>query len=96
MSKKRETSLEIDKIEAQEASIEAEDKVEPDTIASPKTKTVGEVNTIRLNVRANPSKESQVVKVIAEGEKVNIDLAKSTDDFYAIDDGFVMKQFITV
>lgn len=58
--------------------------------------TVGEVNTIRLNVRANPSKESQVVKVIAEGEKVNIDLAKSTDDFYAIDDGFVMKQFITV
>ena len=58
--------------------------------------TVGEVNTIRLNVRANPSKASQVVKVIAEGEKVNIDLAKSTDDFYAIDDGFVMKQFITV
>lgn len=58
--------------------------------------TVGEVNTIRLNVRANPSKESQVVKVIAEGEKVNVDLTKSTDDFYAIDDGFVMKQFITV
>lgn len=58
--------------------------------------TVGEVNTIRLNVRANPSKESQVVKVIAEGEKVKIDLTKSTDDFYAIDDGFVMKQFITV
>lgn len=62
----------------------------------PVTSTVGEVNTIRLNVRANPSKTSQVVKVIAEGEKVNIDLAKSTDDFYAIDDGFVMKQFITV
>lgn len=58
--------------------------------------TAGEVNTIRLNVRANPSKESQVVKVIAEGEKVNIDLTRSTDDFYAIDDGFVMKQFITV
>lgn len=62
----------------------------------PVTSMVGEVNTIRLNVRANPSKASQVVKVIAEGDKVNIDLAKSTDDFYAIDDGFVMKQFITV
>lgn len=62
----------------------------------PVTSMIGEVNTIRLNVRANSSKASQVVKVIAEGEKVNIDLAKSTDDFYAIDDGFVMKQFITV
>ena len=62
----------------------------------PITKTIGEVNTIRLNVRSNPSKVASVIRVIGEGDKVNIDLTKSTDDFYAVDDGFVMKQFITV
>lgn len=89
MAKKR-LNLEINEAKKHESPIEMEEVIDPIT------KTTGEVNTIRLNVRANPSKVSSVVRVIGEGDKVNIDLSKSTDDFYAIDDGFVMRQFITV
>ena len=52
------------------------------------------VNCSRLNVRANPSKNADVVRIANAGETVQIDLTNSTDEWYKIDDGYCMRQYI--
>ena len=53
-------------------------------------------NCVKVNVRSEPNLNASVVKVLNKGDSVVVDLSKSTDDFYAIDDGFCMKQYITI
>lgn len=55
----------------------------------------------RLNVRANPEKDADVLGTIPADTKVMIDESESTDEFYKICsevglEGFCMKQFISV
>lgn len=52
------------------------------------------VNCSRLNVRKNPSKHAPVVRVINAGDTVEIDHAESTNEFYKIEDGYCMRQYI--
>lgn len=52
------------------------------------------VNCSRLNVREKPSKNADVVRVINAGDTVEINLAESTDEFYKIEDGYCMRQYI--
>lgn len=53
-------------------------------------------NCTKLNVRKKPFADATVVKIIDKGTEVKIDTDKSTDDFYKIKEGFVMKKFITI
>lgn len=61
----------------------------------------GFVDCRKLNVRAEPSTDAEVVCVISEGTELLIDEAESTDEFYKICtaagvEGYCMRKFITV
>ena len=56
---------------------------------------------LKLNIRKEPSKDSDVIAVASCLDELRIDTAKSTDDWYAICtvagiDGYVMKKFVAV
>lgn len=55
----------------------------------------GIVNVKLLNVRKEPSKESAVVKILKNHDKIDI-LDNESTDFYKTTDGYVMKQFIDI
>ena len=55
----------------------------------------GMVNVKLLNVRKEPSKESDVVKLLNFHDKIDI-LDDESKDFYKTTDGYVMKQFIDI
>lgn len=54
----------------------------------------------KLNVRAEPNLNADVVCVIGKDSDVHIDLEESTDEWYAVyvgeEEGFCMKKFITI
>lgn len=63
----------------------------------PKEPVYGVVtNCDRLNIRSKPTKDSDVVMVIKNGMKAPIDLSKSTEDWYYVGSGYVMKDYITI
>ena len=52
-----------------------------------------------LNVRKSPSIESEVIGVVYEGDKLKLDIVKSTNDFYRIispngNYGYSMRDYI--
>lgn len=56
---------------------------------------------LRLNVRKEPSKDSEVVAIVNCLNELKIDLDTSTDDWYAVCtaagiEGFCMKQFVNL
>lgn len=56
---------------------------------------------LKLNVREKPDKDSGVVTVVTCLEELQIDMEKSTDDWYAVCtvsglEGFCMKKFVAV
>ncbi len=56
---------------------------------------------LKLNIREEPSKDSDVVTVVACLEELMIDMEKSIDDWYAVCtvsglEGFCMKKFVAV
>lgn len=58
-------------------------------------------NCVRLNVREEPSIESDIVTILDKGSEVHIEDSESSEDFYKICtatgiDGFCMKKFIDV
>lgn len=65
-------------------------------------KKVGVVSNCRnLRVRKTPNKNSEVITYVSEGTKVEIDDAKTSDEFCKIrtsDDvvGYCMRNFITI
>ena len=57
-------------------------------------------NCEKLNVRKQPSKDSEIVFVLNEGSEISIDEENSTEEWYSIThvsgvEGFCMKQFVT-
>lgn len=61
----------------------------------------GIVNCELLNVREEPSVESEVLTILKKNSEVMIDFDESTEDFYNICneagiEGYCMKQFIEV
>ena len=58
-------------------------------------------NCEKLNVRKQPSKDSEIVFVLNEGSEISIDEENSTEEWYSIThvsgvEGFCMKQFVTM
>ena len=53
-------------------------------------------NCERLNIRKEPSKESDVVKIIDHDDKIDIFKEESTEDFYKTTDGYVMKKYVKI
>ena len=58
-------------------------------------------NCVKLNVRKEPNKDSDIISVLNQYTEVNIDLTNSTEDFYKITtfdglDGYCMKIFIAI
>jgi uncharacterized protein YgiM (DUF1202 family) len=61
----------------------------------------GVVNPGRLNVRKQPSKDSEVLEVITRNSEVEIGLDGETDEFYKVRtksgvEGYCMKEFISI
>ena len=58
----------------------------------------------KLNVRKNPSKDSEVVCIITKDSSITVDYNESTEDFYKVYvnvdnvpyEGFCMKEFISI
>lgn len=58
-------------------------------------------NCKKVNVRKDASKDSDVLVVLDAGEKVEIEIEKSTDTFHGVKTragiyGFIMKDFLAV
>lgn len=56
---------------------------------------------LKLNIREEPDKDSDVMTVVTCLEELMIDMEKSTDDWYAVCtvsglEGFCMKKFVAV
>ena len=89
----------VNDIPSYEAQIETESEVKVAVPVEPEPPkaTFGEVvNCLRLNVREKPDKTSDVVTVVDKGETMPIDLDKSTDGWYCVGTGYVMKEFVTI
>ena len=64
----------------------------------------GVVSCERLNVREEATKDSKSIMIVKSGDKLIINVDKSTDDFYKVEvkigtnvvEGYCMKKFITV
>ena len=80
------------------------ENVEPEVEKEPDKFTKGTVKAGKLNVRKEANKEADVLTIISKGTGVEINLTKSTEDFYCVKvlvnaeltTGFVMKEFIQV
>lgn len=75
--------------------------IEPDVVAIPSDIKVGIVNCKALNVRANPSLSSDIIKVLKFGESVEVDLSFKNDAFYSVKTndgkkGYCMQNYIKV
>ena len=68
---------------------------EESAVKEVKETLTGIVNVKLLNVRKEPSKESDVVKLLNFHDKIDI-LDDEAKDFYKTTDGYVMKQFIDI
>ena len=68
---------------------------EESAVKEVKETLTGMVNVKLLNVRKEPSKESDVVKLLNFHDKIDI-IDDESKDFYKTTDGYVMKQFIDI
>lgn len=91
------TNVEPIQNEITEPEIEKEEKVEDKFVK-------GIVTAEKLNVRREASKDADVLTIISKGTGLEINLTKSTNDFYCVKvivnaeltTGFVMKKFVNV
>ena len=85
-----------------EVEPEMEPEVEPETEPEENDILVGVVEGCKkLNVRAEPYLDAEVISVVEIGKELMIDEAKSTNDWYSVctasgAEGFCMKKFITI
>lgn len=49
-----------------------------------------------LCVREKPEVGSKIVKILNSGATINVNLDRSTDEFYAVSGGYCMRDFITI
>lgn len=83
-------------VEAAQLAVDAEEEVAP-----PPEPLDGVVTAAKLNVRKLPSPNAEVLAVINQNSKVQIDTEASTVDWYKVYtaagvEGYCMKKFITV
>lgn len=91
------TNIEPIQNEITEPEVEKEEKVEDKFVK-------GIVTAGKLNVRREASKDADVLTIISKGTGLEINLTKSTEDFYCVKvivnaelaTGFVMKKFVNV
>ena len=77
------------------------EEVTEDNIPDPTNFVEGVVvKCTKLNVRENPSKDANVVKILDRKTSVMIDIEKSTDDFYFVYtldfEGYCVKDFLEI
>lgn len=70
-----------------------------DTVVLPATVTGTVTNCTKLNVRAKPSTDAEVLTTLSNNSEINIDPARSTSDWLKITtidgvDGFCMRKFV--
>lgn len=92
--------------EPAEIKMESAPVVEPvivnetvETVSLPKTVSGTVVNCSKLNVRAKPAIDAEVVAVLNNGAEIEIDPARSSTDWLKITtaagvDGFCMRKFV--
>lgn len=54
------------------------------------------VGCLALNIRDIPSITGKVVTTVMSGTELTIDKAGSTDDFYKVEQGYCMKEYVEV
>jgi hypothetical protein len=54
------------------------------------------VNCERLNIRAEAKADAKIVGTFFKGQEIEIYLDTSTDDFYDVNVGYCMKQYIKI
>lgn len=91
-----EEETDIDKLTETKEPVLAEATTKPEVSIL----TKGMVICSRLNVREQPNKNAPVIMTINQGTKLEIDLEKSTEDFYNVVtsigiEGYCMKQFVS-
>lgn len=88
-----------------EVKMEVESTVEPEVVVAPivcepvATVEGVVVNCAKLNVRVKPSIDADVVCVLNVASEIEIDLDKSTDDWFAVCtatgvEGYCMRKFV--
>lgn len=93
MAKKR--IVEVDN-SVEEPIVTPEPEIVEEVIEEPK-KFFGKVNALKLNVRKGPSASDVVIKVISNGDTIELESLDMTSGFYKTKDGnYVMADFITV
>lgn len=70
-----------------------------DTVSLPETVTGTVANCTKLNVRANPSTTAEIVCVLDAKSEIEIDVAKSTNEWFKVytaigSEGYCMRQFV--
>lgn len=104
------TAEELNPIEAAVEAAPVEPVIEPTVVpvVEPVVEVVPEIpatgvviNCTKLNVRAKPAVDADVVCVLAAESEVEIDEARSTSDWYHVItatgvDGFCMRKFIKI
>lgn len=91
------TNIEPIQNEITELEVEKEEKVEDKFVK-------GIVTAGKLNIRREASKDADVLTIISKGTGLEINITKSTEDFYCVKvivnaeltTGFVMKKFVNV
>ena len=93
--KHRENLVSADSIEiAEDIKVEENEEVVEDMIGVV-------TDCLKLNIRKEPHKDSEVVAIVTCLDELRIDPDASTDDWYAVCttagiEGFCMKKFVTV
>lgn len=94
ISTEKATEEKVETVETVEAveTVEEADEVKPDFVE-------GEVvKCMKLNVRKNPKKDADILRVITVNTRIKIDMDKSNKTWYKLAnvDGYVMKEFIEI
>ena len=90
-----------ERIEDNKEAEEEEEKQQEETQNQPEPVYGVVHNCAKLNVRKQPSKDSEIVFVLNEGSEISIDEENSTEEWYSIThasgvEGFCMKQFVAM
>lgn len=94
ISTEKATEEKVETVETVEAveTVEEADEVKPDFVEGKVVKCM------KLNVRKNPKKDADILRVITVNTRIKIDMDKSNKTWYKLAnvDGYVMKDYITL
>lgn len=100
ISTEKATEEKVETVETVEAVEVVEEAVEETVEVKPNIAEGKVVKCTRLNVRKNPKKDAEILKVITTNTRVTIDLDNSNKSWYKLVGGelagYVMKEFIEI